>query len=273
MDLRFFKCNILGGFRLSDINKNVRQGEYFHLDAHVCITSRAVVAALRENWMIEISEKEASKFMTVPRDFKKSGVQEFATGPKAAVSRSMGVALPNTSETNKSIESRQVIANKKSEKPILPDFAKVEKNSKERNADSSNNVGASSDLELAEGLKDTEVAAGPDFKETRRNLDVRQAEKSLVVTKPEVDIVKTVETLVDDSMFDNSQLSTPNFDEKEESQAEVKEESKVEIKEEIKAQIETKVKQKRIAKEKTDVEPKIKSKKRIIRKTNTEEVS
>ena len=66
-ELRFFKCNVLGGFRLSDLNQQIKQGEYFFIDVHVAKTSRAVISALRDKWMIEVSEKEASKNINIPR--------------------------------------------------------------------------------------------------------------------------------------------------------------------------------------------------------------
>jgi hypothetical protein len=207
MVLRFFKCNVLGGFRLSDINKQIRQGEFFYIEQHVAETSRAVIAALRERWMIEITEKEASKHLELP--YQKAGVQETMTGFKGAVNRSANLAIPNMKEVNRSLESRQAEAsNSSSLKPSIPDFKKVEEQTKERQSDSLNKVGASTDQELLKGDKSIELVAGPDFKKnhTTDQVQIKEEQKN--------DEEVTVKQLSDDSVFDNSQLAVPNLDDK-----------------------------------------------------------
>ena len=63
---RFFKCNIINGCRLSDIERFVTRDEVFYLNAHIACTSRSVNAAINANWIVEISEKEALKSISVP---------------------------------------------------------------------------------------------------------------------------------------------------------------------------------------------------------------
>ena len=214
---RFFKCNVLGGFRLSDLNKNVKQGEYFYIDSHVAETSRAAQAALRERWMLEVSEKEATKVITMPREIANAGVQFTTVRAKRPGSENASVATPDVKIVNKNIESRQTENNKlNASKPSIPDFKESEKNTKNRQNDSMNKVGASSDTELTQGLKDTEVAVGPFDK-------VAEKKEEIVVN-----------ALSNDETFDNSLLSTPNFDEKKE-----------EVKEEIKEKLEKKIRRKR----------------------------
>jgi len=233
---RFFKCNVLGGFRLSDLNKHIKQGEYFFLDSHIAETSRAAVAALRERWMVEISEKEASKFLKVPRET--TGVQESNVGRKVTINKSAGLAIPNAREVNKSLESRQAEAN--FSKPILPNFKEVEEKQKIERRDSINKIGASTDQELLKGSKDIEKVATPDFSKRGKPEEVKlevkvqdvkefkeeKEEETVILEKVTVveleknDVTvnsnDSINSLVDDKAFDNSLVSTPNFDEKKE---------------------------------------------------------
>lgn len=174
-ELRYFKCNVLGGFRLSDLNKQIKQGEYCYIDTHVAETSRAVVAALRERWMIEVTEKEASKHINIPRispDIStKNGLRETNIGKKGAVNRSANVAIPNASEVNENLESRQTKANKleKDENSIeskdgvaTPNVREVEKKVKQRQEDTVNKLGQT------EVVKDQGVVV-PNFDEVSKN--------------------------------------------------------------------------------------------------------
>ena len=52
LNYRYFKGNVLGGFRLVDLNKTVRQGEYFFLDVRTASMSKATAGALKAKWMI-----------------------------------------------------------------------------------------------------------------------------------------------------------------------------------------------------------------------------
>ena len=79
--------------------------------------------------MIEVTEKEASSHITIPRSIVKSGVQELNVGTKAAKNQSTGLALPNVAEVNRSLESRQA-ENSKLDKAIIPDFIKAEEDIK-----------------------------------------------------------------------------------------------------------------------------------------------
>lgn len=252
-ELRFFKCNVLGGFRLSDLAKQVRQDEYFYVESRIVETSRAIIAAIREKWVVEVSEKEASKHISIP--YIKKAVQETHLEPRSgAVNRSQGLATPDVRQVNRNLESRQAESNKiASDKPAIPDFKKVEASTKERQSDSINKTGASTDQELLKGDKSIEQVAGPDFSKAGKS---EQAEKKPEVKKepkpevkkepkPEVKVQEdvTVKALSDDSVFDNSQLSTPNFDERN-------------IKQQVQEQVEEKVAQKRRIKRKTSEEAK-----------------
>lgn len=63
---RFFKCNIINGCRLSDIERFISREEVFYLNSHIACTSRSVNAAINANWIVEISEKEASQYISIP---------------------------------------------------------------------------------------------------------------------------------------------------------------------------------------------------------------
>jgi hypothetical protein len=133
---RFFKNNIIGGFRLSDINKNVKQGDYFYIDSHVVETSKACFAALREKWMIEVSEKEAAKFVELPK------VKVFVETAEKVSNKPvhLGVAIHNAATTNKSLESRQAAKTHKiGEAVATPKFAEAESNIRKRNNDKIDN--------------------------------------------------------------------------------------------------------------------------------------
>jgi len=245
MGLRYFKCNVLGGFRLADLNKNVKQGEHFYLEDQIVETSRASIAALKSKWMIEVDEKEASKHISIPKDLtRKVGVM--IKSPIVAKSFKSGVSTPNVQEVNKNMEVRQTENNKlNASKPSIPDFSKVEKNTKERHNESTNNRGASSDAEM---MRNEEKVATPVMDKDQRK------EKLMIVTdkflgdvvesevsKPKLNVdtptkeeeEKVVKNLVNEDAFDNSELSIPNFDEKKE------------VKEEVKTNLETKIKRKR----------------------------
>jgi len=135
-DYKFFKCNILGGFRLSDLNLNVKQGQYFSIDSHVAETSRAAIAALKAKWMVEVDEEEASKHLSITKS-KKSKTPDEEKPAINSVGKT-GVAVPNIKEVNKKLESRQALRQKEqeSDKVAIPNIAEVEKNIKARDNDS-----------------------------------------------------------------------------------------------------------------------------------------
>jgi len=123
---RYFKCNVLGGFRLSDLNLNIKQGEYFYIDPHEAETSRATIAALRDRWMIEVTEKEASAHITFHKDVAKGGIQDSNIGTKGAKNQSAGLAIPNASDVKRSLEARQAENNNlNTSKVTIPDFRKT----------------------------------------------------------------------------------------------------------------------------------------------------
>jgi hypothetical protein len=206
---RFFKCNVLGGFRLSDLSRNVKQGDYLYIDASFCDTSRAVKAALQNKWMIEVTEKEASQFISIPRQVKLGGVQQTEVGSKRAVTSANKVAIPNALESNKSLESRQAERNfkrqpmqkqKEEDKPIVPNFNEAERTIRNRQADV--------------------MTKGAD-----------EVLKSPVEAKKEI-----VSLVVDDTVKDlaneiaNDSVSVPNFDDK-------KQEAKNEVSQEIEKRV------------------------------------
>lgn len=136
---RFFKCNILGGFRVSDLNKNIKQGEYFFVESSFCETSRATKVAIDSKWMTEVSEKEASQFISIPKQIN----TKFVMSSQVGLRSSNKLAIPDVKETNKKIESRQAERTRKQpiqkqkdeEKPIIPDFNAAERNMRIRQAD------------------------------------------------------------------------------------------------------------------------------------------
>ena len=138
---RFFKCNRLGGFRLTDLNKKVHTDEYLYFEEHVCDTSRSINGALKAKWMLEVTEKEASQSISVPGEVKdvKSEPEQIETTKK-----NLGKAQVDAKETNKSLESRQAERNfrrppmqkqKQEDKPAVPNFNQAERRIRERQAD------------------------------------------------------------------------------------------------------------------------------------------
>lgn len=215
---RFFKCNVLGGFRLTDLNRKVHQGEFFYVDAYICDTSRSVKAALNHKWMTEVTEDEASQHIIVPPTGElPSGVRNVETGPKRVA---MNVATPNTKEVGKKIESRQagksfkkqpMQKQKEEDKPIVPNFNEAERRMKERQADVTTKG-------------NDEVLKSP--------VKPKTEDKQEVVIKPEKpDVIKD---LANDISADNSMLATPNFDEK-----------KKEVKEQVNEEIQKRVRRRK----------------------------
>lgn len=211
MPNRYFKCNIVGGFRLSDVNKNIKQGEYFFLDDHVAEVSRSVSASLRSGWMVEVSEKDASKFL-----IKK----ELPVAVKNQQTTKFGTAFPEA--TSKKLESRQAeyLVNKDLEVAV-PDLKVVEKNEKTRAQDTLSKAEVTTPKKIkASRAKETEKVAIPDFKAVE--------EKNKIAV--EVSVTK------DEGMFDNSLVSTPNL-------------AAQNIKQDLEQQIEKKVRRRRTKKE------------------------
>jgi hypothetical protein len=134
-EYRYFKCNMLGGFRLSDLNLQVKQEQYFHIDSHVAETSRAVQSALKAKWMVEVGLREASKHIDIPRG-RRPRILDEAKPAINSVAKT-GVAVPNINEVNKTLESRQAARQKEQEgeKPAIPNFVDAEKKIKARNED------------------------------------------------------------------------------------------------------------------------------------------
>jgi hypothetical protein len=202
---RFFKCNVLGGFRLSDVNRNIKQNDYFYIEDNICATSRAVRAALEKNWMLEVTEKEASQHITIPRQINVAGVQHAEFDAKrSTVAINQSVATPNVSETNEKLESRQasrsihspVAKQKEEEKVAIPDFAAVEKSMKTRHEDVMTK-GPDEILKSPVEAKKEVPKAEP------------ETEKKAKVVLSDQDMIKDL-----DKEIDNSLLSVPNFDEK-----------------------------------------------------------
>lgn len=123
--IRYFRCNILGGFRLSDLNKNIRQGHYFQLENHIVETSKAVKAAIKAKWMVEISENEAEKHFDLP----KKRVQKKKEVAKPHSSRGNQVSIPDTKDVERRIESGKI---DKTDGVSVPNFKEVEKKNKEK---------------------------------------------------------------------------------------------------------------------------------------------
>ena len=271
---RFFKCNKLGGFRLSDLSRKIRTDEYFYIDKYVCDTSRSVKAALNAKWMLEVTEEEAAKHNSVvktPDLHRKDKVT-----PKLPLSKSS----INAKETNKKLESRQIAKSikqpmqkqKEEDKVIVPNFVEADKKIKDRQADitttgkdeilkspvqakvaealknkvQAKNIEASKSTIQAEEIlksaieeKVVEILENPvQVEEIAIEEKVLEntvkAEEQKKVEILEVDSKDFVENLAKDIGADNSQMSAPNFDEK-----------KQEVKQEIKQQVEKRIRRRK----------------------------
>jgi len=212
---RYFKCNVLGGFRLSDLNRSVKQNECIQIDSTFCETSRSVRAALG-TWMFEIDEKEYLDYQNrsvlqlktrienrnVPvnglvkgANINSGGVQEVGLSQRRMLNVVNKVA-PDVKTTNISLESRQterairrkvVSKQKQEDKPALPNFNQAEQNIRSRQADV--------------------MTKGPD--ETLRS----PVETKNTLVKSDVTCV--VNDIVKDMIektYDNSLLATPSFE-------------------------------------------------------------
>lgn len=206
---RYFKCNRLGGFRLSDLNRKIYTDEYLYVDKHVCDTSRSVNAALKAKWMLEVTQEEASKYISIP-DVQISQVKKEVI---EITKKNIGKSEIDAKEINKSLESRQTARTfrktpmqkqKQEEKPVVPNFNKAERRMRERQADI--------------------TTKGPD--ELLKS-PVKKKELSVAVTPSKSDVVKNLSKEIG---ADNTLLATPNFDE-----------GKQEIKKEIVQEIEKRV--------------------------------
>lgn len=207
---RFFKCNRLGGFRLTDQNRKIQTDEYFYYDVHVCDTSRSIKAGLKAKWMLEVTEEEASQNISIPQTHSED---------EKIVSIAMKKVLPSKAcvdakEMNKSLESRQTARSfrkspmqkqKDEDKPVIPNFNEAERRMRERQADI--------------------TTKGSD--EILKSLAQVKEKETVVVVAEKNDVVAD---LAKDMGADNSQLSTPNFDEK-------KQEAKIQINQEIEKRV------------------------------------
>lgn len=181
--MRYFKCNILGGFRLSDLNKNFKQGEYFSIDNTFCDTSRAAKAALQSKWMTEVSEKEASEYITIPG--KAPQIRKYGISPRSLESR----------QAERTFKRQATQRQKEEDKPVLPDFNEAEKKMKIRQADVMTKgadevlqspvtkvVDASTVKDLAKEIADNDLLSTPNFDE-KADAPIRRRRKTLDITE------------------------------------------------------------------------------------------
>jgi hypothetical protein len=197
MAYRFFKCNVLGGFRLSDLNQGIKQGNYFYLDDHVSKTSRSVQAAIKARWMIEVEEIEASQFIDYPGKQVIKKQQEVEE-----INVSADCAKVCGSKTEK-LESRQTAAANATPNHLRKQVAQKQ-------------------------TKEDKVAI-PNFKEVEITTKQRQQD---ITTKGKDEVLKSPveqkkEEFVKDltlEISENDLVSFPNFDEKEKIKNEIKEE-------------------------------------------------
>jgi hypothetical protein len=240
---RFFKCNVLGGFRLTDLNRKVHQEEFFYVDAHVCDTSRSVKAAINSKWMLEVSNEEASQHIVMPISVIPSGLRNVEKSNKRVAT---SVATPDVKEVNKKIESRQadrtfrkqpMQKQKEEDKPIVPDFNAVERKMKERQADVMTK-GPDEIIKTPVKLKEEkveehkeekiekleEVLEKPEPVDKNKEKNVEEVVEEHKEEKAEEPVDKNKEEKVLESvikdlateMLDNNSLVVPNFDEKKE---------------------------------------------------------
>lgn len=245
---KYFKCNVLGGFRLIDINKKFKQGEYFYLDKNYCETSRAVKGALNIFWMIEVSEEEASKYISIPFTPQEENNQN---------------TLNDTSvqEINVNIETKQAARTfkkhiamqkqKPEEKPCIPNFNEAERKMRERQNDITTK---GEDEILKSPVEFKNILKNQENDILVKNLDIIEVNKEKTITNIVNDnLIKIEELKEEDSLIkqlykegsvDNSSLAVPDLNEKEK------------IKKEIKTQLEKKVSNKKNKSIKTNIDKK-----------------
>jgi len=245
-EYRYFKCNKIGGFRLSDLNKNVIQGEYFQVDSHVAETSRSVIASIKGRWMVEVSASEAKKYFSAIEKIK-GGVVSSNVTTKKAKNESENVAIPNVGEVNKNLESRQSEKNKLTSEVATPNKKVAKEKKKEEieikvSGPEIKKVQEKKKEEIEKKAKEDVSVAIPNVGKVEKKTEERQKEetgetkvigpddkrkeelkKAKKEGKKEESVVKSL-SIEDDSQFDNEMLSTPNFDEKSNPKEEIKNE-------------------------------------------------
>jgi len=157
--------------------------------------------------MTEVSEKEASQFITIPRQINSGGIQNAEIKSRRMVYNPNRVAGPNAKESNKKIESRQAARSfrhfaipkqKQEDKPIIPNFNEAERRMKERQADC-----------MSKGPD--EILRGP----------VRIKRENITAKIPCKVVVDDTSKDLASEIADNSMLATPNFDVKKEEAIEI----------------------------------------------------
>ncbi len=240
--LIYYKCNVIGGFRLSDLNRQVSQDEVIELEEHVANTSKAVIAAKKAGWLIEAKKPRASSKKTEDTDTKKENL------PKNP-NKSLGTSVPDAKRVNKSLETRQAeeIASKISQ----PDFKEV---AKPKAAEPSSGVSI------------------PDIQEVQKNASLRQKDnltnKDEVIKTVVVKQVDTIEKLANEEEMDDG-LSVPDFDEKEQDDGKPDENSEQTDAEEEAAEAEVEIDKTESNEEKVEESSKDEEPKQTIRRKKT----
>jgi hypothetical protein len=194
--MRYFRCNVLGGFRLTDINKGVKADEIFSIDKYKADVSSSIKAALKSKWLIEISADEASKKIEVAKE-------DLTVIPD--------VVVPNEDE----VKASQVVQ----DKVIGPDFKAVEERSKKK-AEEARLEGSKEQVSvpdfsvvekrMAERRNDT-INKGRD--EIIKNGNMAKRKKAADGEQPPVSISLAKEESILADLADNSQLSVPQMKE------------------------------------------------------------
>jgi len=184
--LEYYKCNIIGGFRLSDLNQQVKQDEVIDVDEHIANTSKAVQAALKAGWLVKVKKPKAKK-EDIIKDEKKEK-------PPKSANKSLGMSVPDAKTVNKSLETRQ--AEDIAQKVSSPD---MKGNKKPKTLEPQTGVSI------------------PDIQQVQRNVRDRQKEnlnnKDQIIKTTILKQEDTIEKLAKNENMDEG-LSVPNFDEK-----------------------------------------------------------
>jgi hypothetical protein len=200
---RYFKCNILGGFRLTDIGKNVKAEEVFLVDSFKANSSNALKAALKGKWVIELTAKEASSTIDVPV-----------------------LDLEKKIETSVLKEEEKAKEAYNDTKVILPDFKAVEEHNKKKEEETRNLTGTKDNVaipDLGEVNKKISARRNDTINKGRdeiiKNGNIKKQEivkKSLTdeetqkLETPPVSISLAKEESITEEIADNSQLSVPS---------------------------------------------------------------
>ena len=193
---RFFKCNIINGCRLADIERFVSRDEVFYLNSHIACTSRSVNAAVNSKWIIEISEKEASKHISIPK-FVEVTMQKKNTDIDTKTTINHETKTNNAAYERYQARLQKLATSKKNEDDVIVDEVVDMEAGKDFNKNSAAEIRIKNRSRKIKNIKDQENDFINEFVEvekegSKNKIDItRQINENKTVSKAEQFIKKS----------------------------------------------------------------------------------